>query len=59
MLSKKYMLIVIKLFCLCRYFFSLGQDQEKICNDLGGEIDVFKPVGSLFMESVGSNKKRI
>ena len=39
-------------------FFSLGQDQGKICNDLGGEIDVFKPVGSLFMESAWFKQKK-
>ena len=32
-------------------FFTLGNNQGKICKDLGGEIKIFKPVGSLFMET--------
>ena len=40
----------ISCFIYVDIFFSLGKDQGKICNDLGGQIDSFQPVGSLFME---------
>ena len=58
MFSKKSLYITLKLFCLLRYFFSLGKEQGKICNNLGGEIEQFKPVGSFFIESTWLKKKR-
>lgn len=39
-------------------FFSLGKEQGKICNDLGGEIKLFKPVGSFFIESTWLKQKK-
>ena len=39
-------------------FFSLGKEQGKICNDLGGEIEQFKPVGSFFIESTWLKQKK-
>lgn len=39
-------------------FFSLGKEQGKICNDLGGEIELFKPVGSFFIESTWLKQKK-
>ncbi len=38
--------------------FTLGKNQGKICNSLGGYIKYFKPVGSLFMEDAWFKKKR-
>ena len=39
-------------------FFSLGKEQGKICNNLGGEIEQFKPVGSFFIESTWLKQKK-
>ena len=39
-------------------FFSLGKNQGKICNNLGGEIKSFKPVGSFFMEGKWYKQKK-
>ena len=39
-------------------FFSLGKEVPKICNELGGQIKKFVPVGSLFMENAWYNKKK-
>ena len=58
MLSKNICSLSLSCFVYADIFFSLGQDQGKICNDLGGEIDVFKPVGSLFMESAWFKQKK-
>ena len=55
---KKSLYIALKLFCLLRYFFSLGKEQGKICNNLGGEIEQFKPVGSFFIESTWLKQKK-
>lgn len=38
--------------------FTLGHGQGNICNKLGGKIDFFKPVGSLFMENSWFKKKK-
>ena len=38
--------------------FSLGKNQGKICNKLGGKIKKIIPVGSLFMENDWFNKKK-
>ncbi len=38
--------------------FTLGKEQGKICNQLGGRIKHFKPVGSLFMEDAWFRKNR-
>ncbi len=38
--------------------FTLGKDQGKICNKLGGRINYLKPVGSLFMEGRWFRKKK-
>ena len=38
--------------------FTLGYGQGNICNKLGGKVNFFKPVGSLFMENAWFKKKK-
>ena len=42
--------IPLSCFVFSDVMFTLGKDQGEICNKLGGEIKILKPVGSLFME---------
>ena len=48
----------ISCFIYSDIFFSLGNNQGKICNDLGGEIKFFKPVGSFVMENNWFKQKK-
>ncbi len=50
--------LTLSCFVYSDIFFSLGKDQGKICNDLGGEIDLFKPVGSFFMENAWFKQRK-
>lgn len=45
-------------FTFADILFSLGKNQGKICNKLGGNIKKIIPVGSLFMENDWFNKKK-
>ena len=56
--QKNLCMLSLSCFVYSDIFFSLGQDQGKICNDLGGEIDFFKPVGSFFMENAWFKQKK-
>ncbi len=49
--QKNICILSLSCFVYSDIFFTLGNNQGKICKDLGGEIKIFKPVGSLFMET--------
>ena len=46
------------LFVFTDIMFTYGKEQGKICNQLGGKIKKFIPVGSLFMETKWYQKKK-
>lgn len=48
----------LSLFVYTDIMFTLGKGQGKICNQLGGDIKKFIPVGSLFMEDSWYKKKK-
>lgn len=48
--QKNICILSLSCFIYTDIFFSLGTNQGKICNELGGEIKNVKPVGSFYME---------
>jgi len=56
--QKSLCILPLSCFVYSDIFFSLGEEQGKICNDLGGEIKLFKPVGSFFIESTWLKQKK-
>lgn len=56
--QKNLCILSLSCFVYTDIFFSLGKNQGKICNDLGGEIKKFKPVGSFFMEDKWFKSKK-
>ena len=48
----------LSLFVFTDIMFTYGKEQGKICNQLGGKIKKFIPVGSLFMETKWYKKKK-
>ena len=56
--QKNICLLSLSGFVFSDVMFTLGKNQGKICNKLGGKIDKFNPVGSLFMEAAWFKKKR-
>ena len=56
--QKSLCILPLSCFVYSDIFFSLGKEQGKICNDLGGEIKLFKPVGSFFIESTWLKQKK-
>ncbi len=56
--QKSLCLLPLSCFVYSDIFFSLGKEQGKICNDLGGEIKLFKPVGSFFIESTWLKQRK-
>ena len=56
--QKSLCILPLSCFVYTDIFFSLGQNQGKICKDLGGEIELFEPVGSFFLESTWLKQKR-
>ena len=58
-LRKIFCLQSLSLFVFTDIMFTLGKGQGKICNQLGGKIKKFIPVGSLFMETRWYKKRRI
>ena len=48
----------LSFFVFTDIMFTLGKEQGKICNQLGGEVKKFIPVGSLFMETQWYKKKK-
>ena len=56
--QKSLCLLPLSCFVYTDIFFSLGKEQGKICNDLGGEIKLFKPVGSFFIESTWLKQRK-
>jgi len=56
--QKNILLQSLSLFVFTDIMFTLGKGQGKICNQLGGKIKKFIPVGSLFMETRWYKKKK-
>ena len=56
--QKNILLQSLSLFVFTDIMFTLGKEQGKICNQLGGKIKNFIPVGSLFMETRWYKKKK-
>ncbi len=56
--QKNICILSLSCFVYTDVFFSLGKNQGRICNHLGGEIKVFKPVGSFFMEGKWFKQKK-
>ena len=56
--QKSLCLLPLSCFVYSDIFFSLGKEQGKICNDLGGDIKLFKPVGSFFIESTWLKQRK-
>ena len=56
--QKNICLLSLSCFVFSDIMFTLGKKQGKICNQLGGEIKKFIPVGSLFMEAAWFKKKK-
>lgn len=50
--------LALSSFVFSDIMFTLGKNQGKICNKLGGKINKFIPVGSLFMEAAWFKKKK-
>jgi hypothetical protein len=56
--QKNILNLSLSAFVFTDVMFTLGKDQGKICNKLGGKIIKFTPVGSFFMEDAWFRKKR-
>jgi len=56
--QKNLCILSLSCFVYTDIFFSLGKNQGKICNDLGGEIKFFKSVGSFMMENNWFKQKK-
>jgi hypothetical protein len=56
--QKNICILSLSCFVYSDIFFTLGNNQGKICKELGGEIKIIKPVGSLFMENKWFNSNQ-
>ena len=56
--QKNICLLSLSCFVYSDIMFTLGKAQGKICNKLGGKINKFIPVGSLFMEDAWHRRKK-